>query len=82
MFETFDFGAITRSLPYLVGVGMVFTVKLTLIAMVGGSVLGTILALMRLSPLKVLRLAAGSYVNVIRSLPLILVIFWFFFLVP
>jgi glutamate/aspartate transport system permease protein len=82
MFETFDFGAITRSLPYLVGVGMVFTVKLTLIAMVGGSILGTILALMRLSPFKSLRLLAGSYVNVIRSLPLILVIFWFFFLVP
>lgn len=82
MSETFDFGVISRSLPYLIGVGMVFTLKLTLMAMVGGSVLGTILALMRLSSLKVLSVVAGTYVNVIRSIPLVLVIFWFFFLVP
>ncbi|WP_322012686.1 amino acid ABC transporter permease [Paraburkholderia sp. J12] len=82
MFDAFDFSVIGRSLPYLFGVGMVFTVKLTLMAMVGGSVLGTFLALMRLSHVRILRVAAGAYVNIIRSLPLILVIFWFFFLVP
>lgn len=82
MFEAFDFGVIARSLPYLIGVGMVFTLKLTLIAMIGGAILGTLLALMRLSHFATLRVVAASYVNFIRSIPLVLVIFWFFFLVP
>lgn len=48
----------------------------------GGIVLGTLLALMRLSSYRTLNLIAGTYVNTMRSLPLVLVIFWFFFLVP
>jgi glutamate/aspartate transport system permease protein len=50
--------------------------------MLGGIALGTILALMRLSSIKILSGFAGGYVNLMRSLPLVLVIFWFFFLVP
>jgi glutamate/aspartate transport system permease protein len=61
---------------------MVFTVTLTLIAMAGGIVFGTLLAMMRLSSFRPLSLLAGGYVNLMRSLPLVLVIFWFFFLVP
>src|SRR6266852_3662049 len=78
----FDFGVIQRSLPYLFREGMTFTVTLTLLAMSGGIVFGTILAMMRLSSHTVLNLPAGTYVNLMRSVPLVLVIFWFYFLVP
>ena len=78
----YDWSEITSNLPYLFEVGMVFTVKLTVLAMAGGIVFGTLLAMMRLSHLFVLRLIAGAYVNLMRSIPLVLVIFWFFFLVP
>src|SRR5678816_2851851 len=78
----FDWDVIRRSLPYLFRDGMTFTVTLTLLAMTGGTIFGTLLALMRLSSLKPVSLAAGGYVNLMRSVPLVLVIFWFFFLVP
>src|ERR687897_1652304 len=80
--EGFDFDVIQRSLHYLFREGMVFTVTLTLIAMTGGIVFGTLLAMMRLSAFKPLSMIAGAYVNLMRSVPLVLVIFWFFFLVP
>jgi glutamate/aspartate transport system permease protein len=78
----FDWGVIQRSLPYLFKEGMTFTVTLTLLAMTGGIIFGTILAMMRLSSIKVVSLIAGAYVNLMRSIPLVLVIFWFYFLVP
>ena len=78
----FDWDVIRRSLPYLFKEGMTFTVTLTLLAMAGGIFFGTLLAMMRLSKFRVLSLAAGGYVNLMRSIPLVLVIFWFFFLVP
>jgi glutamate/aspartate transport system permease protein len=82
MFAGFDFDVIERSLPYLFRDGMVFTVTLTLLAMTGGIVFGTLLAMMRLSSFRPLSMLAGGYVNLMRSIPLVLVIFWFFFLVP
>jgi glutamate/aspartate transport system permease protein len=78
----FDFDVIERSLGYLFRDGMTFTVTLTLIAMTGGIIFGTLLAMMRLSAFRPLAMAAGGYVNLMRSIPLVLVIFWFFFLVP
>ena len=78
----FDFDVIQRSLPYLFREGMTFTLTLTFLAMVGGIFFGTLLAMARLSSLKPLSVLAGGYVNMMRSLPLVLVIFWFFFLVP
>ena len=81
MFADFDFDVIRRALPYM-GQGMLFSLGLTLLAMIGGIVLGTLLALMRLSGFVPLAAAAGAYVNLLRSTPLILVIFWFYFLVP
>src|SRR6059036_3254753 len=78
----FDFDVIQRSLGYLFREGMTFTVTLTLIAMTGGIIFGTLLAMMRLSAFKPLSWLAGTYVNLMRSVPLVLVIFWFFFLVP
>ena len=82
MFAGYDFDVIQRSLPYLFREGMTFTVTLTLIAMTGGIVFGTLLAMMRLSGFRLVSMTAGAYVNLMRSVPLVLVIFWFFFLVP
>jgi glutamate/aspartate transport system permease protein len=78
----FDFDVIHRSLGYLFLDGMTFTVTLTLLSMTGGIIFGTLLAMMRLSSFKPLSWVAGAYVNLMRSIPLVLVIFWFFFLVP
>src|SRR5688572_11966318 len=82
MFEGFDFDVIERSLPYLFKEGMTFTLTLTAMAMSGGIVFGTLLAMMRLSSHKILNVPATLYVNLMRSVPLVLVIFWFYFLVP
>jgi glutamate/aspartate transport system permease protein len=82
MFEGYDFDVIQRSWVYLFKEGMTFTLTLTFLAMVGGIFFGTLLAMMRLSKFRVLAMVAGGYVNLMRSLPLVLVIFWFFFLVP
>ncbi len=81
MLGKFDYQVIWNSLP-LLGHGMWVTLQLTVIAIAGGIVLGTLLALMRLSKFKVLSGVAGSYVNFFRAMPLILVIFWFYFLAP
>lgn len=78
----FDFDVIQRSWVYLFTTGMRFTLQLTVLAMLGGLVLGTLLAMMRLSSFRLLSLPAAGYVNLIRSIPLVLVIFWFYFLVP
>ncbi len=82
MFSGYDFDVIERSLPYLFKVGMTFTLTLTLLAMAGGIFFGTILAMMRMGRLRPLSIVAGAYVNIIRSVPLVLVIFWFYFLMP
>src|SRR5438093_1362731 len=78
----FDFDVIQRSWLYLFTTGMKFTLTLTFAAMFGGIVFGTLLAMMRLSHNKLISFVATSYVNMIRSVPLVLVIFWFYFLVP
>ncbi|GAB6843587.1 glutamate/aspartate transport system permease protein [Methylorubrum rhodinum] len=82
MFSNFDFSVIASSLPYLFGQGMVFTVTLTALAASGGIVFGTALAMMRLSGIPGVTHAAKLYVETMRALPLVLVIFWFYFLVP
>ena len=78
----FDFNVIQRSFVYLFREGMTFTLTLTAMAAAGGIILGTLLAMMRLSSYKWLSVPATAYVNLIRSIPLLLVIFWFYFLVP
>lgn len=77
-----DFEIIGRTWRYLFFEGLAFTIELTLLAMIGGIILGTLLAMARLSSFKPLSLIAGGYVNFIRSIPLVLVIFWFYFLMP
>ncbi|WP_413730249.1 amino acid ABC transporter permease [Sodalis sp. RH22] len=82
MLTGFDYHTIIRTLPYLFMTGMSFTLRLTLCATLAGLVFGTLLALMRLSGMRFLSILATCYVNLMRSLPLVLVIFWFYFLVP
>ena len=82
MFANFDFDVILRSLGYLFLDGMTFTLTLTALSALGGIVFGTLIALMRLSGFKLLGQIAGVYVDFMRSLPLVLVIFWFYFLMP
>src|SRR5580704_12154288 len=82
MFANFDFDVIWRSLPYLFYQGMTFTLLLTALATAGGIIIGTLLALMRLSSTPMLTLPAAGYVNLMRSVPFVLMIFWFYFLVP
>ena len=80
--DAFDWNVISRSFVYLFREGMTFTLTLTGLAALGGIVFGTLLAMMRLSSHKWLSLPATAYVNLMRSIPLLLVIFWFYFLVP
>jgi glutamate/aspartate transport system permease protein len=62
--------------------GLAFSTQLTLIAMIGGIVIGTLVALMRLSGVKLLEIPARIYVDGLRSIPLVMVILWFYLLIP
>ena len=62
--------------------GFAFSIELTIVATLGGIAFGTLLALMRLSDKKALALPAVIYVNTMRSIPLVMVILWFFLLIP
>ena len=62
--------------------GMITTLEVLGLAVVGGVILGTILAMMRLSGIKVLAIPAKLYVNFFRSVPLLLILLWFYFAVP
>lgn len=77
----FDFSGIIPAIPGLWN-GMVMTLQLMVMGVVGGIALGTVLALMRLSSSKLLSRVAGAYVNYFRSIPLLLVITWFYLAVP
>ena len=78
-----DFAFLSWSvLSSFVAKGLVFSVQLTLVAMIGGIALGTVLALMRLSGKAWLVMPAAAYVNTMRSVPLVMVILWFFLLIP
>lgn len=80
---SFDFSFFSSQMlqDYLLR-GLLFSLQLTVIATVGGIVLGTLLALMRLSGNRLLALPAAAYVNIMRSVPLVMVLLWFFLLVP
>lgn len=77
----FDWSSIPGALPFLAQ-GMWVSLQITLVALVVGMVWGTVLALMRLSPLALLRWFATGYVNLFRAVPLVMVLLWFFLLIP
>jgi glutamate/aspartate transport system permease protein len=78
---TVDLSALAGAFPFLMK-GLWFTLQITFVGVTGGIVFGSLLAVARLSPNRLLSTLATAYVNLMRSIPLILVIFWVFFLVP
>ena len=80
MYE-FDWSSIPGSLPFLWD-GMKISLEITLTAVVVGIVWGTLLAMMRLSSITPLSLFAAGYVNFFRAVPLVMVLLWFFLIVP
>ena len=81
MFANLDFSFLPEALPFI-WKGLLFSLELTLVAMVGGIILGTLLALARLSGGRILGGAAKIYVDLMRSIPLLMMILWFYFLIP
>src|SRR5690606_37879571 len=79
---SFDWSVIVDAAPYLFAEGMRFSLTLAGLSAVMGLALGTVLAIARLSPRRLIAWPAGIYVNTLRSVPLLLVIFWFYFLMP
>ncbi|WP_340614712.1 glutamate/aspartate ABC transporter permease GltK [Xenorhabdus thailandensis] len=77
----FDWSSIVPSLPFLLD-GLSITAKITVIAVIIGIVWGTMLAIMRLSSIKALSWFAALYVNLFRSVPLVMVLLWFYLIVP
>ena len=76
-----DLSAITSVVPFLLS-GLLFTIQITVVGVAGGIVFGSLLAVARLSSNRLLSAFATAYINLMRSIPLIMVIFWVFFLVP
>lgn len=81
MLDTLDFSVVPLAAPYILK-GLLFSLKLTAVSMTGGIILGTLLALARLSGGKLLGGAAKFYIDLMRSIPLLMMILWFFFLYP
>jgi glutamate/aspartate transport system permease protein len=81
MFGQLDLSVLKPSLGFI-WTGLLFSANLTLIAMSGGIVLGTLLAMARLASLGPLTRIASAYVNLMRSIPLVMVILWFFLVIP
>lgn len=78
---SFHFQAIYDAAPYLAK-GLAFTLELTVTALFGGLILGTLIAMIRHMQVPVIGKALAAYVALLRSIPVILLLFWFFFLVP
>src|SRR5881227_3015529 len=76
-----DLAALVSAWPFLM-TGLWFTLQITVVGVAGGIIFGSLLAVARLSRNRLLSGFATAYVNLMRSIPLILVIFWVFFLVP
>ncbi len=81
MIYEFDWSSIPGALPFLWD-GMKISLVITFQAVVVGIVWGTILAMMRLSSIKTLSWFAAGYVNLFRAVPLVMVLLWFFLIVP
>ena len=77
----FDWSSIPGALPFL-WQGMKLSLLITLVAVAAGIVWGTLLAILRLSSIKALSYFARAYVSMFRSVPLVMVLLWFFLIVP
>ncbi|MFS8976959.1 glutamate/aspartate ABC transporter permease GltK [Cupriavidus necator] len=82
MAYSFDFTSINPNTLEVLGEGMLVSLKITATAVVVGIVWGTILAMMRLSSFRLLNWFAQGYVTIFRSIPLVMVLLWFFLIIP
>lgn len=82
MAYAFDFSSINTGNLAVLGDGMAVSLEITATAVAVGIVWGTVLAMLRLSGIKPLQWFAAGYVNVFRSIPLVMVLLWFFLIVP
>lgn len=78
----FDWGVIQQYAPTILKEGLVLTLEITVISGILAILLGTILAAMKLSSNRLVHWLASSYVNIFRAIPILMVLFWFFFLIP
>ena len=78
----FDFSSLTAANLTVLANGMRVSLEITLVAVSVGIVWGTVLALLRMSRLKTLSWFATAYINLFRSIPLVMVLLWFFLVVP
>lgn len=78
----FDFSSINAGSLQVLAEGMLVSSKITLVAVVGGILWGTVLALMRMSRITIVSWCAVGYINLFRSVPLVMVLLWFFLIVP
>jgi polar amino acid transport system permease protein len=62
--------------------GAVITVEVTVLSFLLSSVIGLGLALMRLSPIQAVSTAGATIVNIIRGLPIIVQLFYIYFVLP
>ena len=76
-----DWSSIPGAIP-LLAKGLLITFEVTITAIVVGIVWGTLLAIARIGPNKLLAKLAAGYVNLFRSVPLVMVILWFYLIVP
>jgi glutamate/aspartate transport system permease protein len=81
MMYQFDWSSIPGALP-LLAKGALITFEVTFTAIVAGIAWGTLLAVARLGRSRILATLASGYVNLFRSVPLIMVILWFYLIVP
>lgn len=79
--NSFDFSVVIDAWPFLLK-GLIFSLELTAAGFLGGLVLGTGLAMVRHLQVPIASQIATGYVTLMRSIPLIMVLFWFFFLMP
>ncbi|MGY2485713.1 glutamate/aspartate ABC transporter permease GltK [Cupriavidus sp. CP313] len=82
MAYSFDFTSINPATLEVLGEGMMVSLKITVTAVVVGIVWGTILAMMRLSSFRLMNWFAQGYVTIFRSIPLVMVLLWFFLIIP
>ncbi|NUO86775.1 MAG: glutamate/aspartate ABC transporter permease GltK [Cupriavidus sp.] len=82
MAYSFDFTSINPGTLHVLGEGMMVSLKITVTAVVVGIIWGTILAMMRLSSFRLLNWFAQGYVTIFRSIPLVMVLLWFFLIIP
>ena len=82
MSYTFDFSTLNAGNLGVLGQGLLVSAEITAVAVVAGIVLGTVLAMLRLSDSRLLRTAAQGYVALFRAVPLLMVLLWFFLIIP